>query len=223
MEIHIVADYREYASKLPELLKNVANTTVTKAQLPLGDYLVNDFFLIERKTLSDLVSSIKNGRLFSQMFGLANSRKKCALLLEGTTVDLAGSGMRREAIQGALIYITLKLEIPILRAKDPEESAKMIRYIAQQLNQDDQQKTVVKRYQPIRLKTKQKKQLYLLQGLPGVGNEKARALLAQFGSVEKIVQATEKELQTVPGIGEYTARQIRWILEEPSVSYQKSS
>ena len=223
MEVHVVADYREYTSKLPELLGKTGNTTVTKAHLPLGDYLVNDCFLIERKTLTDLVTSIKNGRLFSQMLRLANAGKKCALLLEGTTVDLAGSGMRREAIQGALIYITLRLEIPVLRAKDAEESAKIIRYVAQQLDQPEHKKTVVKRYRPVLLKSKQKKQLYLLQGLPGVGPERAKALLEQFGSVENILQASEKELQTVPGIGKYTARHIRWVLEEPMTLYKKYS
>jgi ERCC4-type nuclease len=85
MDIHVAADYREYASKLPELLEKTSNTTVTKTHLPLGDYLVNDSLLIERKTLLDLVASIKSGRLFSQMFRLANAGKKCALLLEGTT------------------------------------------------------------------------------------------------------------------------------------------
>ena len=219
MDIHVAADYREYTSKLPELLEKTENTIVTKTHLPLGDYLVNDCFLIERKTLPDLVASIKNGRLFSQMLRLAHAGKKCALLLEGTTIDLAGSGMRREAIQGALIYITLRLEIPVLRAKDAEESAKMIRYAAQQLDPLDHKKIVVKRYRPVRLKGKQKKQLYLLQGLPGVGPERAKALLDQFGSVENIIQASEKELQTVPGIGKYTARHIRWVLEESKASY----
>lgn len=221
MEIYIVVDYREYKSKLPEILTKVENTTITKAHLPLGDYLVNDCLLIERKTLKDLIASIKSGRLFTQMFKLAHSSKKCALLLEGTAMDLAGSGMRREAIQGALIHITLLLEIPILRSKDPEESAKIIRYMAQQLDYMNPKKAVVKRYRTSGLKNKQKKQLYVLQGLPGVGAERAKALLEKFGSIENMVNATEKELQTVPGIGKNTARQIRWVLEEPKVQYNK--
>ena len=221
MKIHVVADHREYKSPLPELLEKAENATVTKAHLPLGDYLVNDCLLLERKTLQDLVASIKSGRLFTQMFNLAHCGKKCALLLEGTTVDLAGSGMRREAIQGALIHITLRLEIPILRSKDAEESAKIIRYVAQQLDQVNPKKAVVKRYRPSGLKNKQKKQLYVLQGLPGIGHERASALLGKFGSVENIMKASEKELQTVPGIGKYTARQIRWVLEEPVVLYKE--
>ncbi len=221
MEFHVLADDREYKSKVPGLLGKIENTIVTKAHLPVGDYLVNDYLLIERKTLTDLAASIKSGRLFAQMFQLAQSGKKCVLLLEGTASDLMNSGMRREAIQGALIHITLRLEIPMLRAKDAEESARIIRYTAKQLEQPAYKKTKVKRYRSVKLKSKQKKQLYLLQGLPGVGPERAHALLERFGSVENIVQASEKELQTVPGIGQYVARQIRWILEEPDALYGK--
>ena len=221
METHIAVDHREYKSKLPEILAKTENTIITKAHLSLGDYLINDVLLIERNTLTDLVASIKSGRLFTQMFNLARSEKQAVLLLEGTTIDLAGSGMRREAIQGALIHISLKLEISILRSKDAEESAKIIRYAAQQLDQFGHKKSRVKRYRPLKLKSKQKKQLFLLQGLPGVGPERAKALLEKFDSVENIVKASEKELQTVPGIGKYTAKQIRWVVDEPEVFYNK--
>ncbi len=223
MGIHIVADHREYKSKLPEILAKVENITISKIHLRLGDYLVNDTLLIERKTLTDLVASIKSGRLFSQMFNLSRSDKQVVLLLEGTSVDLAGSGMRREAIQGALIHISLKLQIPILRSKDVVESAKIIRYLAGQSEPIHQKKASVKRYRPFQLRSKQKKQLFLLQGLPGVGGERAKALLEKFGSVENIVKASEKELQTVPGIGKYTAKQIRWMVEEPEAFYNKKT
>jgi len=43
-----------------------------------------------------------------------------AFIPEGTAADLAGSGMRREAIQGALIGLTLYLGIPLLRSQGNE-------------------------------------------------------------------------------------------------------
>jgi len=222
MRIHVAIDHREYQSKLPETLAKVENITISKTHLRLGDYLVNDTLLIERKTLTDLVSSIKSGRLFTQMFNLSRAEKQAVLLLEGNSVDLAGSGMQRAAIQGALIHISLKLQIPILRAKDVEESSRIIRYIGWQSEPIHQKKASVKRYRPFKLNSKQKKQLFLLQGLPGIGGERAKALLEKFGSVENIVKASEKELQTVPGIGKYIAKRIRWVVEEPEVLYNKN-
>jgi len=56
------------------------------------------------------------------------------MILEGTAKDLASSGMRREAIQGALITLSIILGIPILRSKSPTESAHLMYYAARQIN-----------------------------------------------------------------------------------------
>jgi len=61
-----------------------------------------------------------------------------------------------------------------------------------------------------RPKGKEKRQLFILQGLPGIGREKAKRLLDTFGSVEAVMKAASKELQSVEGIGQRTAERIRW-------------
>jgi NAD-dependent DNA ligase len=53
-----------------------------------------------------------------------------------------------------------------------------------------------------------------LQGLPGVGSEKAERLLARFGSVEAVISASSSELQTVDGIGKSIADKIKWAVSE---------
>lgn len=88
--------------------------------------------LIERKPLPDLVASIKDGRLFGQAHRLAGWPLWKAFILEGTATDLAGSGMRREAIQGALIALTLYLGILLLRSQDPTETAQLMLFAARQ-------------------------------------------------------------------------------------------
>jgi ERCC4-type nuclease len=65
-----------------------------------------------------------------------------------------------------------------------------------------------------RPKTKRKRQLFILQGLPGVGSERAERLLAMFGSVEAAISASSSELQTVDGIGKSIADKIRWAVSE---------
>lgn len=57
------------------------------ARLPVGDYEVNNQLLVERKTLMDLVTSLKSGRLFAQIYRLVQSESPCALLLEGTSAE----------------------------------------------------------------------------------------------------------------------------------------
>jgi Fanconi anemia group M protein len=50
---------------------------------------------------------------------------------------------------------------------------------------------------------------FLLQGLPGVGPDRAGRLLERFGTIEKVMTATEDELRAAAGIGEKTAHRIR--------------
>ncbi|MEN8133773.1 MAG: helix-hairpin-helix domain-containing protein [Pseudomonadota bacterium] len=70
-----------------------------------------------------------------------------------------------------------------------------------------------------RYKGKRRVQAHILQGLPGVGPERAKRLLEQFGSVEAVVAANEAELTSVQGIGQGTAQAIRWSVEETQTLY----
>ncbi len=66
---------------------------------------------------------------------------------------------------------------------------------------------------------KRARQLFILQGFPRIGPERARRLLAHFGSVEAIVGAVSKALQSVEGIGGQVADTLRRALEEPLSKY----
>ena len=52
----------------------------------------------------------------------------------------------------------------------------------------------------------------LLDGLPGIGPSRKRALLTHFGSPEAILAASREELQGVPGLPAKTARDIHALL-----------
>jgi len=60
-------------------------------------------------------------------------------------------------------------------------------------------------YRPRKLRTRQ---LFVLQGLPGVGPERAARLLDACGSVAGVFAADEAVLRRVPGIGARTAAAI---------------
>ena len=186
------------------------------ARLALGDYLIDDSLLIERKTLPDLVDSIKDGRLFGQGCGLARTGIWTALILEGTGKDLAGCGMRREAIQGALITLTLFLGIPLLRSQTPQETARLMLFAARQA------RTVATGALPRRGRRprgKYRVQARVLQGLPGIGPERAKRLLDKFGTIEAVMTAAVEELASVRGVGMATAQSIRWAVKEAASGY----
>jgi len=118
--------------------------------------------------------------------------------------------MRREAVQGALITLSVVFCMPLLRSRGPNETANLILYSA---NQVFRSSTSAIHRQVICPKGKENKRLYILQGLPNVGPELAERLLEKFGNVEAVFKADEEQLQKIPGLGFETARQIRELLQ----------
>jgi ERCC4-type nuclease len=219
----VVVDDREVGSGTIEALRAMEAVNLRVARLPLGDYAWEGLVLFERKTLKDLIISLKDGRLLRQACRLAAAPMRSVLILEGTARDLAGSGMRREAIQGALVTITVILGIPLLRARDAEESARLMVYTARQLRAlgDASQQEALPRPLPVRRpKGKRKAQLHILQGFPGIGPKRARRLLERFGSIEAVLTADAKTLTSVSGIGTATAETIRWAVGEQVQRYK---
>jgi ERCC4-type nuclease len=218
--IRIVVDHREAPSGVLSLLREREDVTAIVHRLALGDFEVDERFLFERKTLSDLAQSVKDGRLFSQACRLANASRWTAIILEGTGRDLVDSGMRREALQGALITTTLFLGVPLMRSRDLAETVRVMIYAARQ------GRAVISGSLPRkgrRFRDKRRLQTHILQGLPGVGPERAKRLLDHFGSVEAVLTADPRDLASVSGIGTGTAETIRWAVEEQATPYAASS
>lgn len=214
--IPILIDDRERAGPLPAELARAGVFAIEVKRLALGDYLVDGRFLFERKTLPDLALSIQDGRLFRQALRLAASPLRAGLILEGTAADLEGSGMRWEAMQGALITVAMFIGLPLLRCRTPVETARTFEYVARQGRTVAGGAFPRRGYRP---KGKLALQYHLLQGLPGVGPARAARLLERFGSVEAVVTADAAALAAVPGIGKNTARRVRWAVEEQRAVY----
>jgi ERCC4-type nuclease len=214
--VDIAADDRERASDVITLLRGIRGVSVRIERLLSGDYLADRRILFERKTLQDLAISVVDGRLFKQMIALTKSRYKPVLILEGGGKGAESLGVRREALQGALITISLILGIPILRSITAEETARLIVYSARQIQSLGKAGYSRPGYRP---KNKTGRQLFILQGLPGVGRERALRLLEKFGSVEAVMRAGHDDLLSVEGIGAKTADRIRWAVSEKIESY----
>lgn len=129
----IKIDDRECNEILLGVLKKEKDTTIHFCRLPAGDYQVDECLLVERKTITDLSASIKDGRLFQQAGKLASVPMQSMIILEGTSSMIQSFGLTREAIQGALVTLSLIYKIPLLRSKNPEETARLILYAARQV------------------------------------------------------------------------------------------
>lgn len=178
--------------------------------LPTGDYLINNKWLFERKTLSDFGSSIIDGRLFKQALNLISTQFRPVLILEGSHEDFRHLKMSRESLQGALIKLSIIFKIPVLRAKDIKESVQLMLYVAKQFNGLTESSLLKKRKI---IKGKRRTQINILQSLPGIGYKRAKWLLERFGTVSAVIQAELLELEQAPGIGRKTAERIHWAIK----------
>jgi ERCC4-type nuclease len=208
----VIADDREQCTEVLQHLLARPDCEVIVRRLPLGDYQIGGRMLLERKRWTDLVASIVDGRLFHQACRLAASPLHAVLLLEGSEEDIAESRMTREAIQGALVTVSLILGIPVLRSRDAEESAKLMLYAGHQIGCVVSGAVTRPGYRP---KSKRRIQLHILQGLPTVGPVRAARLLDAYGTVEAVIAADLENLTCVPGIGKGAAKKIRWAVSEP--------
>jgi ERCC4-type nuclease len=215
--LHIVVDDRERADgRVLAALAARDDAAVEVARLKVGDYRVERRVVVERKTAADFAASLIDGRLFPQAAALALAPERAVLILEGCGQDWRDTGVRREALQGALITIGVFFGVAVVHSDAPEETARLLVYLGRQARRAAQGGLPRPGYRP---KGKRARQLFLLQGLPGVGPARAARLLERFGSVQAVVTASADDLATVDGIGEKTAAKMRLAVQEPAVDY----
>ncbi|KAL4898801.1 DNA repair protein [Aspergillus ambiguus] len=77
----VVVDVREFRSALPSLLHG-NNMIIVPCQLTVGDYILTPDICVERKSVRDLISSLRNGRLYNQAETMLQHYKDPLLLIE---------------------------------------------------------------------------------------------------------------------------------------------
>jgi ERCC4-type nuclease len=189
---------------------------VTRKRLSVGDYLFDERLLFERKTARDFGQSLIDGRLFSQAIRLRQSGSPSVMVLEGRETDWQKTGISREAQQGALITLAIIIGLPLLHSVHAAETARLMFQAARQADRVIQGGIYRPGYRP---KGKRKRQLFILQGLPGIGPQRAEQLLDALGSIEEIVKADAHTLASVKGIGRTTAQEIRNVIKDTQASY----
>lgn len=210
-KVIIYVDTREQASNVVIELKNYEDALIQVKQLEVGDFVLSDEVVVERKTIEDFLGSIIDGRLFSQLVMMSSNYPAPLIILEGNPHELYTTrNVHENAIKGALASIALNYRIPILYSADVNETAKYLYLIAkrEQLGVEKEIRLRVGR----KGLTQKEQQQFLVEGFPLVGPSLAKALLRKFGTVRAIVGASITELQEVEKMGPKKAAKIHEIL-----------
>ena len=74
-------DMREFRSDLPFLVHKLG-IGLEPVTLEVGDYVLTEDICVERKSISDLIGSLNNGRLYNQCTSMNRYYKRPVLLIE---------------------------------------------------------------------------------------------------------------------------------------------
>jgi len=218
-EITIVVDQRELRSGIVDYLEELSDDKVIVnidiQTIPVGDYVLSDRVNVERKTVTDFLSSALDreakGELFGQVFDVMRAYPRGVMVLEGDPYELYGArNIHPNAIMGMLSSVSVGFGMSILPTLSTEETAKMLVVIAKKEQIESHRKWSVHGSRSKMSFPKQ--QEYVVSAIAGLGPDKAIKLLKHFGSPQNVFNATIAELMMVNDVGRKTAKTIREIV-----------
>jgi DNA excision repair protein ERCC-4 len=216
--LRIVVDEREKKSGIPDLLKGTGINLEIKT-LPVGDYIVAPETVVERKTVSDLISSIFDGRLFDQCHRLKEHYQFPILIIEGDIDEIEELTENPLVFYGAISSIAIDFKIPVIPTPNAIHTSKLL--ISMCSRKDASKGPFIKKIR--KSNDLQKQQLSMLCSLPGVGEKTAIRMLEKFGTPLRVLSSSIIELSKVSGLGEARAKNIKKVLQAQSKHLKKIS
>lgn len=217
--VKVYVDLREKASHVPKYLTEMGVSVIYK-QLEVGDYMVTEDTVIERKRVDDLAHSVFEGRFFDQVRRLKASGLRTFILVEGDLMYLRRITNKYKAVEAALVTAVIYNNIPVIYTRNAKHTAETIKLIAEKL-QTTRKPSAAALFPTYRKQQKPKEQdlsewqLYVLASFPGIGPTLADRLLRKFGSLRAVLEASPVELSRVEGVSEEKAQLIKRILDYP--------
>jgi len=212
--LKVVVDSREAttAKHVVDELKRLG-VSVWVEFLDVGDYVISREVAVERKTVSDFVSTLTRRNLFEQVDKLKSAFSKPMLILEGDVSSIPMmSSISMSAVLGALASIA-RMGVSVLPSPSPSTTARLIASLAKQERKAGQQVKV--RVKPPKMEDIIEEQLFFMCGLPMIGRERAEAILRVYRTPIEALKRVDGWSKTVDGIGETIVKRVKEVLETP--------
>ncbi len=185
VSLNIIVDHREPAKIKKRLIE--LGMDVKEEQLDIADYVLSSAVAVERKTGADLIASIMDNRLFEQIERFIKTYEQPIFILEDlpSAFERVEWKKRKKHVFGALTYIFLRRQLPIVPTCGESETAILLNRIAS-WTQEEKTDPLIARKSP-KKRTLREDQLYFLQGLYNTGQKKGEILLDTFNNNPKEV------------------------------------
>ncbi|XP_040431177.1 DNA repair endonuclease XPF isoform X1 [Cygnus olor] len=206
----IIVDMREFRSELPSLIHR-RGIDIEPVTLEVGDYILTPDVCVERKSISDLIGSLNNGRLYTQCISMSRYYKRPILLIEfdpNKPFSLIPRGSLRQEISSSdvtskLTLLTLHFpKLRILWCPSPHATAELFEELKQNHPQPDAETAMAITADSETLPESDKynpgPQDFLLK-MPGINAKNCRALMNHVKSIAELVTLSKDKLSEILG------------------------
>ncbi len=171
-------------------------------------YVLSSQVAVERRAGTTFVQGIEDKSLFLSAIYLREHFETPVFILEGDVLHTY-TAFNPQAVRGALSALMLEYGVSVVWTHDSDETASLLAMMVRHAQLGVPEISLVPKRKAVDLPDLQRR---VVEMLPGCGRVTARDLLQHFGSVGRIVAATERELQQVRGIGKKRAAEIYGVL-----------
>uniref|UniRef100_G1RGV8 DNA repair endonuclease XPF n=1 Tax=Nomascus leucogenys TaxID=61853 RepID=G1RGV8_NOMLE len=206
----IVVDMREFRSELPSLIHR-RGIDIEPVTLEVGDYILTPEMCVERKSISDLIGSLNNGRLYSQCISMSRYYKRPVLLIEfdpSKPFSLTSRGalfqeISSNDISSKLTLLTLHFpRLRILWCPSPHATAELFEELKQNKPQPDAATALAITADSEALPESEKynpgPQDFLLK-MPGVNAKNCRSLMHHVKNIAELTTLSQDKLASILG------------------------
>lgn len=219
--VNIIADSRETNSSVVRTLDTDEDVVVdVEANMEVGDYVVGNDCVVERKDVEDFHDTITGERsLFEQIKNMSDAYRNPVLLIEGDHAELYTQNIHPNAVRGVLATVVSDFNTTIVESMDEDDTASILKHLAKR-EQDESQSTVNPHGNKETGSVKSQQE-YIVSSIEGIGPKTAESLLGEFGDVISVFEAEQESLKQVEGIGDEVADKIYSILRTEYQDYSE--
>ena len=191
MSIAVVLKIDHRETKLKEFIP-ASSDSVVHEQIEFGDIQLlcsgSVMFIFERKSISDLIASIKDGRYKNQKAKLLTlfQPSQICYIIEGA-VKWGSSTQNDKMVQGAIIGMLMRDNFGIVQTKNPEETAQFLLGVQQRVQKEPDNylvkqgvKSVVVSDLKVAEATPKDCYLHMLCQIPDVSEKTAHGIIEKF-------------------------------------------
>lgn len=222
--MRLIVDNREPKDMILELQNRVAK--VSLENLELGDFIIKNkkdetILIFERKSLADLISSIKDGRYNEQSFRLSQcelDNKYIYYIIEGNVLNFCNkeNETAKKMLFSSMLSLSYKKGFSILhtagqvetieyivrfydKLKSESEKSEKSENTSTSQSQESTYSNVVKTSKKSNITTENINEIMLIQ-IPGISSQVAKSLMVKFKTIIELTNALKEDNKCLDSI-----------------------